>query len=109
MVLLLGLSGCAFVFQDFDESEGKNLKVGMPKEEVTQALGVPQSQDTAKIEGQEYEVWVYLVNASRTRMIKPLGAAYLKVYFLNGKLSRWGREKIYANPSYKPIETHPPR
>ncbi|PIP18984.1 MAG: hypothetical protein COX41_05295 [Candidatus Omnitrophica bacterium CG23_combo_of_CG06-09_8_20_14_all_41_10] len=81
LVLLLGLSGCAFVFQDFNEGEYKNLVYGMPKEEVARVFGVPQKESKVTITGKEYEVWEYQVNGSSKTKLNRMGFYSIKYSF----------------------------
>jgi uncharacterized protein YceK len=40
--LLMMLSGCGFVFQNFDQKERKELTYGMSKQEVIAKIGQPE-------------------------------------------------------------------
>lgn len=84
--LLIVLSGCGFVFQNFDQGERKDLAYGMSKEEVISKIGEPQKISKMVIENNEYEVWEY-PNNDRAKLDKmnELGIIYSKVFFLTEK------------------------
>jgi len=105
LVLLLGLSGCAFVFQDFNEGENKNLVYGMSKEEVTRDFGVPQKESKVIITGKEYEVWEYPVNELSKIKSNRVGISSRKVFFLGDKVVLWDKDKVYAQPSFEFLES----
>jgi len=105
LVLLLGLSGCAFVFQNFNEGEYKNLVHGMPKEEVVRVLGAPQKESRVKIAGKEYEVWEYSVNEASKTKLNRIGTSSHKVFFLGDKVVLWDKDKVYAQPSFEFMES----
>jgi hypothetical protein len=107
-ILLLGLSGCGFVFRNFNEDAGKNLTYGMAEEEVSRTMGAPRKKSTMTIEDKKYEVWEYPVKESEAKNIKPLGTFYYKVFFLDGKVAQWQKDKVYAQPSYEAQETIAP-
>jgi len=105
-ILLLGLSGCGFVFQNFDQGEHKDLMYGMSKEEVIRKIGEPQKISTMVIGNKEYEVWEYPNNnRSKTEKMNALGIIYSKVFFLDGKFVQRDKNRVYAQPSYEYLET----
>jgi hypothetical protein len=108
LLLLLGLSGCGVVFQNFNEGKYKNLTYGMSKEEVTNTIGAPQKESTLTIEGKEYEAWEYPEMGPEARKYNRLGTAYYKVFFLGGKVVRWDKDKVYAQPSFEFRESPAP-
>ena len=57
-LLLMTLSGCGFVFQNFDQGEHKGLAYGMTKEEVIRKIGKPQKISTMVADNKEYEVYI---------------------------------------------------
>jgi hypothetical protein len=104
--LLLVLSGCGFVFQNFDQREHQYLTYGMSKEEVIRKIGEPQKISTMVIDSKIYEVWEYPNNnRSKIEKIKPLGIIYSKVFFLDGKVVQRDKDRVYAQPSYEFLET----
>jgi len=105
LVLLFGLSGCGFIFQNFNEHEYKNVSRGMPKEEVTRTLGTPEKQSMMIIKGTEYEVWQYPRVESKANQLKALPTNYYKVFFLHDKVVQWDEDKVFAQPSYEYQET----
>lgn len=105
LVLLLGLSGCAFVFQNFNEGEYKNLVCGMPKEEVVRVFGAPQKESKVTIIGKEYEVWEYQVNEPSRTKLNRMGTSSHKVFFLGDKVVLWDKDKVYAQPSFEFMES----
>jgi hypothetical protein len=108
LVLLLGLSGCAFVFQDLSNVEYKSLINGMSKDQVTGVLGKPQKESTEEIVGLEYEVWEYPVKKPGNVKLNSIGISAHKLFFLNGKLVRWDKDRVYAQPSFEFQETQIP-
>jgi hypothetical protein len=104
-ILLFGLSGCGFVFQNFNEHEYKNVSRGMPKEEVIRTLGTPQKESMMRIEDTEYEVWEYPKVEPKANQLNSLPTNYYKVFFLDDKVVQWDEDKVFAQPSYKYLET----
>ncbi len=105
-LLLMGLSGCGFVFQNFDQGEHKDLTYGMSKEEVISKIGQPQKISTMIVDNKEYEVWEYPNNnRSKTEKMNALGIIYSKVFFLHGKVVQRDKDRVYAQPSYEYIES----
>lgn len=108
-LLLVALSGCGFVFQNFDRGEHKVLTYGMSKEEVIQKIGQPQKMSTMVIGDKEYEVWEYPNNnRSKTEKMNALGIIYSEVFFLNGKLVQRDKDRVYAQPSYEYLQSVSP-
>jgi len=105
LVLLLGLSGCAFVFQDFNEGKNKNLVYGMSKEEVSRVFGVPQKESKVTIIGKVYEVWEYPVNEPDKIKSYRVGISSHKIFFLGDKVVLSGKDKVYAQPSFEFLES----
>jgi hypothetical protein len=108
LILLLVLSGCAFVFQNFNEQGYKNLNNGMSKAEVKSAIGSPQKQGTATIAGKEYEVWEYWEAEPPNAKFDRVGTIYYKIFFLDGKLARCDKDKVYAQPEFEYLESPTP-
>ena len=99
--LLMVLSGCGFVFQNFNEHEYKDLTYGMSKEEVIRKSGEPQNISTMVIDNKEYEVWEYPNNnRSKIEKMNALGIIYSEVFFLNGKVVQRDKDRVYAQPAY---------
>jgi hypothetical protein len=104
--LLAMLSGCGFVFQNFDQGEHKSLAYGMSKEEVIAKIGEPQKTSIKVIDGKEYEVWEYPNNnRSKIEKMNALGIIYSEVFFLNGKVVQRDKDRVYAQPSYEFLES----
>lgn len=104
--LLMVLSGCGFVFQNFDQGEHKRLTYGMSKEEVTAKIGEPQKISMMVIDNKEYEVWEYPNNnRAKIEKMNALGIIYSKVFFLDGKLVQRDKNRVYAQPSYEFLES----
>jgi len=104
--LLLVLSGCGFVFQNFDQGEHKQLTYGMSKEEVISKIGEPQKVSTMVIDNKEYEVWEYPNNnRAKIEKMNALGIIYSKVFFLDGKVVQRDKDRVYAQPSYEFLES----
>jgi hypothetical protein len=101
LFLLMVLSGCGFVFQNFNEGEHKDLTYGMSKEEVICKIGEPQKISTMVIDDKKYEVWEYPDNRSKTKGMNALGIIYSKLFFLDGKLVQRDKYRVYAQPSYE--------
>jgi len=105
-LLLIGLSGCGFVFQNFNEGEHQNLTYGMSKEEVIHKIGQPQKISKMVIDDREYDVWEYPNNhRSKVEKMNALGIIYSKVFFLNGKLVQRDKDRVYGQPSYEYLES----
>jgi uncharacterized protein YceK len=105
-LLLMVLSGCGFVFQNFDQGEHKGLTYGMSKQEVIAKIGEPQKISTMVIDNKEYEVWEYPNNnRSKIEKMNALGIIYSKVFFLNGKVVQRDKDRVYAQPSYEFMES----
>ncbi|MCK9604167.1 MAG: hypothetical protein M0R66_07405 [Candidatus Omnitrophica bacterium] len=104
--LLLVLSGCGFVFQNFDQGEHKSLAYGMSKEEVKSRIGEPQKISTMVIDDKIYEVWEYPNNnRAKIEKMNALGIIYSKVFFLDGKVVQRDKDRVYAQPSYEFLES----
>jgi hypothetical protein len=100
------LSGCGFVFQNFDQGEHKDLTYGMSKEEVIRKIGEPQKISMMVIDNKKYEVWEYPNNnRSKIEKMNALGIIYSKVFFLDGKLVQRDKDRVYAQPSYEFLES----
>ena len=105
-IFLLGLAGCGFVFQNFDQGEHKDLTYGMSKEEVIRKIGNPQKISKMVIDDKEYAVWEYPNNdRSRTERMNALGIIYSKLFFLDGKLVQHDKDRVYAQPAYGFLES----
>jgi len=110
LFLLMALSGCGFVFQNFDQAEHKGLTYGMSKEEVIYKIGEPQKISTMIIDNKKYEVWEYPNNnRAKIEKMNALGIIYSKVFFLDGKLVQRDKDRVYAQPSYEYIESINPQ
>jgi len=104
--LLMALSGCGFVFQNFDQGEHRDLTYGMSKEEVIRKIGEPQKISKMVIDNKEYEIWEYPNNnRSRIEKMNALGIIYSEVFFLDGKLVQRDKNRVYAQPSYEFLES----
>jgi len=108
-IVLLGLSGCGFVFQNFGEHKYKNLSRGMPKEEVIRTLGSPQEEGMIRVGGKEYEVWQYPKIKPGANQANLLSTDYYKVFFLDDKVVQWDEDMVFAQPSYEYLETIGPK
>jgi hypothetical protein len=105
-LLVMALSGCGFVFQNFDQGEHRELTYGMSKEEVIRKIGEPQKISTMVIDSKIYEVWEYPNNnRSKIEKMNALGIIYSKVFFLDGKLVQRDKDRVYAQPSYEFLES----
>jgi hypothetical protein len=106
ILLLIALSGCGFVFKNFDQDEYEQLTYGMSKEEVIIKIGQPQKISKMVIDDKEYEIWEYPNNSrSKTEKMNALGIIYSKVFFLNDKVVQRDKDRVYAQPSYEYIES----
>ena len=104
--LLLLVSGCGFVFQNFDKGERKELTYGMSKEEVIRKIGEPEKISTMVIENKKYDVWEYPNNnRSKIEKMNALGIIYSKLFFLDGRLVQRDKDRVYAQPGYGFLET----
>ena len=107
--LLIMLSGCGFVFQNFDQGEHKRLTYGMSKEEVIHRIGEPQKISTMVIDNKKYDVWEYPNNnRSKIEKMNALGIIYSEVFFLDGKLTQRDKNRVYAQPAYEFLESTSP-
>ena len=105
-LLLMGLSGCGFVFQNFNQDEPMDLTYGMSKEEVVRIIGEPQKTSMMVIDDKKYEVWEYPDdNRAKIEKMKALGIIYSEVFFLDGKLVQRDKDRVYAQPSYGFVKT----
>jgi uncharacterized protein YceK len=105
-LLVMVLSGCGFVFQNFDQGERKDLTYGMSKEEVIRKIGQPQKISTMVIDNKEYEVWEYPNNdRAKIEKMNALGIIYSKAFFLDGKLVQRDKDRVYAQPTYEFLES----
>jgi uncharacterized protein YceK len=109
LCLLIMLSGCGFVFQNFDQGERKALTYGMTKQEVINKIGQPQKISKMIIDNQEYEVWEYPNNnRSKIEKMNALGIIYSEVLFLDGKLTQRDKNRVYGQPGYEFLESTNP-
>lgn len=105
-LLFMMISGCGFVFQNFDQGEYQALRYGMSKDEVIAKIGKPQKISMMEIDDIEYEVWEYPDNnRSKTSDMNTLGVIYSNVFFLDGKLVQRDKDRVYAQPEYTFQET----
>jgi hypothetical protein len=103
------LSGCGFVFQNFDQKEHKELTYGMSKQEVIAKLGQPQKISKMVIDNREYDVWEYPNNnRSEIEKMNALGIIYSKVLFFDGKLVQRDKDRVYGQPAYEYLESVSP-
>jgi hypothetical protein len=101
-ILLSGLAGCGFVFQNFNPGEHKDLTYGMSKEEVIAKIGEPQKISKMMIDNKEYEVWEYPNNnRSKIEKMNALGIIYSQVIFLDGKVVQRDKNRVYGQPGYE--------
>ena len=108
-LLMVGLSGCGFVFQNFDQNERRELTYGMSKQEVIAKLGQPQKISKMVIDNREYDVWEYPNNnRSEIEKMNALGIIYSKVLFLDGKLVQRDKDRVYGQPAYEYLESVSP-
>ena len=106
LLLLMELSGCGFVFQNFNQDEPMALTYGMSKGEVTRKIGEPQKISVTVIDDKEYEVWEYPdENRAAKEKMRALGIIYSEVFFLDGKLVQRDKDRVYAQPSYGFVKT----
>lgn len=109
LLLLIVLSGCGFVFQNFDQGEHKALTYGMSKEEVIAKIGQPQRISKMAIDNREYDVWEYPNNnRAKTEKMNALGIIYSEVFFLDGKVVQRDKNRVYAQPAYEFLESTDP-
>ncbi|MBN1869859.1 MAG: hypothetical protein JW847_04705 [Candidatus Omnitrophica bacterium] len=105
-LVLMGLSGCGFVFQNFNQDEPMELTYGMSKQEVMRIVGEPQNISIKEIDGKEYQVWEYPdENRKAVEKMRALGIIYSQVFFLDGKLVQRDKNRVYAQPEYGFTET----
>jgi len=105
-LLLMVLSGCGFVFQNFNQGEYKALTYGMSKEEVIAKIGEPQKISMIVIDNKEYEVWEYPNNdRAKTEKMNALGIIYSKVFFLDGNVVQRDKNRVYGQPGYEFLES----
>jgi hypothetical protein len=106
LFLLMAISGCGFVFQNFDQNEHKELTYGMSKEEVRSKIGEPQKISTMLIDNKKYEVWEYPNNdRAEIEKMNALGIIYSQVFFLDGRVVQRDKDRVYAQPSYEFLES----
>ena len=103
VIILSALCGCIFAIQSVDDYdlEQRGIRKGMKKAEVIRALGQPDSFDKISFENQKYEAWRYSIERLWAGKYRPLGSYYYQLLFMNDKLERWNKIKIYSQPSYK--------
>ena len=107
--LLMVLSGCGFVFQNFNQGEHKSLAYGMSKEEVIANIGQPQKISKITIDDREYDVWEYPNNdRAKIEKMNALGIIYSEVLFYNGKLVQRDKNRVYGQPGYEFLESVSP-
>ena len=107
--LLLVLSGCGFVFQNFEQGEHKSLAYGMSKEEVIAKIGQPQKISKMTIDDREYDVWEYPNNnRAKIEKMNALGIIYSEVLFFDGKLVQRDKNRVYGQPGYEFLESVSP-
>jgi len=105
-LLFMMLSGCGFVFQNFDQGERRGLTYGMSKDEVIDRIGQPQKISKMKIDNKEYDVWEYPNNdRSKIEKMNALGIIYSEVLFFDGKLVQRDKNRVYGQPGYEFIES----
>ena len=104
--LLVMLSGCGFVFRNFDQGEHKSLTQGMSKEEVISKIGQPDKISKMVIDNREYEILEYPNNdRAKIEKMNALGIIYSKVFFLNGNLVQRDKDRVYGQPAYEYLES----
>jgi len=109
-IFLLGLMGCGFVFQNFDQGEHKALTYGMSKEEVIARIGQPQKISKMVIDNREYDLWEYPNNdRAKIEKMNALGIIYSEVLFFDGKLVQRDKNRVYGQPGYEFLESVSPQ
>jgi hypothetical protein len=105
-ILLLNLSGCGFVYQNYDQGEHRGLTYGMSKEDVIRKIGKPQKISKMIIDNKEYDVWEYPNNnRSKIEKMNALGIIYSEVLFSDGKLVQRDKNRVYGQPGYEFLES----
>lgn len=105
-LFLMVLSGCGFVFQNFDQNEHKDLIYGMSQQEVIHEIGQPQKISKMVIDNKEYEIWEYPNNnRSKIEKMNALGIIYSKVMFCDGKVVQRDKDRVYGQPEYEFLES----
>ena len=106
LFLVVVLSGCGFVFQNFDQGEHKSLAYGMSKAEVIANIGQPQKISKMVIDNREYDLWEYPNNdRAKIEKMNALGIIYSEVLFFDGKLVQRDKNRVYAQPAYEFLES----
>ena len=100
LFLSLCLSGCVVAFQNLYDPGFEKVRIGMSKEETIETIGRPLSQKVVTIKGKDYEAWEYPVQEPAKRRFSQVGTSYYQILFLDGKVERWEKIKVYAQPSY---------
>ena len=109
-LLLMVLSGCGFVFQNFDQGEHKALTYGMSKEDVVAKFGQPQKISKMVIDNREYDLWEYPNNdRAKIEKMNALGIIYSEVLFFDGKLVQRDKNRVYGQPGYQFLESVNPQ
>jgi len=105
-ILLISLSGCGFVYQNYDQGEHRGLTYGMSKEDVIRKIGKPQKISKMIIDNKEYDVWEYPNNnRSKIEKMNALGVIYSEVLFSDGKLVQRDKNRVYGQPGYEFLES----
>ncbi len=108
--LLMVLSGCGFVFQNFDQNEHKDLTYRMSKEELIAKIGPPQKISKMIIDNKEYDVWEYPNNdRAKIEKMNALGIIYSEALFFDGKLVQRDKDRVYGQPGYEFLKSVDPR
>lgn len=106
LFLALVLAGCGVVVKNINDADNnRGLRSGMSKQEVIALLGTPEKESIQTIEGKEYEVFQYPLEVERSDKVRTFATNYFRVFFLDGRLAQWEKDKVFAQPNYKYPDT----
>ena len=107
LLLVLGLSGCIYVRQNYNTSLLEGIATRMSMDEVRGKIGSPVETQTVEINDKKYEAWRYPIEEKFVGRYNAVPRSYYEILFLDGKVSRWDKVKVVSQPEYDYDEPDP--
>ncbi|MFH1621918.1 MAG: hypothetical protein ABIA97_02215 [Candidatus Omnitrophota bacterium] len=99
--LLLSLCGCVVAFRNIDRETLGGVSFGMSKQEVKNIAGAPATIKKVVINSKEYESWIYPIQEKFVGKYNAMGYPYYEVLFLEEKVNRWHKARVYSQPEFE--------
>ena len=107
LFLVLSLSGCIYVRQNYNTPLLEEITTRMSMDEVRDKIGSPAETQTVEINDKEYEAWRYPIEEKFVGRYNAVPRSYYEILFLDGEVSRWDKVKVVSQPTYDYDEPDP--